>query len=240
LDPAEALIYFRAVFLATLFDFNGVLVDDEEVHLAAFREVLAPLGVEVSDQAYWERYIGFDDVGAFRAILADAGREVTERAVAELVVSKRPAYMSRARQSLAVFAGAADLVHRRAASGPVGIVSGALRDEVELGLDVLGVRAEVSFIVSAEDTTLCKPDPEGYEKGIRALGPAAKERARVLVIEDSVAGVVAAKTAGLTCLAVAHSFPEEALSRAGADVTLENIGLVGDDDLSELARRLHG
>jgi beta-phosphoglucomutase-like phosphatase (HAD superfamily) len=239
LDPAGGLIYSPAVFLATLFDFNGVLVDDEAVHLAAFREVLAPLGVGVSEQAYWQRYIGFDDVGAFRAILTDAGRDPTDRVVEELLQMKRPAYMSRARQSLSVFAGAAELVRRRATDGPVGIVSGALRDEVELGLDVLGVRAAVSFIVSAEDTTRCKPDPEGYEKGAQALGPAAAKRGRVLVIEDSVAGVVAAKAAGLTCLAVAHSYPEEALAEAGADLTREKIELVLDDDISALARTLH-
>ena len=61
--------------VSTLFDFNGVLVDDESVHLAAFREVVAPLGIVIDDATYAERYLGFDDAGAFRAMLADAGAE---------------------------------------------------------------------------------------------------------------------------------------------------------------------
>jgi beta-phosphoglucomutase-like phosphatase (HAD superfamily) len=84
------------VFPATIFDFNGVLVDDEAVHLEAFREVLAPLGVTVSDALYDERYLGFDDVGAFRAMLADAGLPHDEERVAALVRAKKPAYMARA------------------------------------------------------------------------------------------------------------------------------------------------
>ena len=66
---------------ATIFDFNGVLVDDEEVHLAAFRDALMPLGVDFSDKDYWERYIGFDDVGGFEAMLKDAGHLATREQV---------------------------------------------------------------------------------------------------------------------------------------------------------------
>jgi len=207
------------------------------VHLAAFREVLASLGVPFSDQAYWDRYIGFDDVGAFRAILSDAGRESPPSLIRELVERKKPLYMSRARQSLVPFANAADLVRRRADAGPVGVVSGALREEIELGLVVLGVRDVVGFVVSAEDTERCKPDPEGYEIGLARLGPAT-ERARVLVIEDSVAGVRAAKAAGARCLAVGHSTAPSELERAGADWTFRDLSCVTAEAIAELEREL--
>ncbi|HYO93121.1 MAG TPA: hypothetical protein VER33_01365, partial [Polyangiaceae bacterium] len=65
------------MFPATLFDYNGVLVDDEALHLEAFRDALAPLGIELTSEAYVERYLGFDDRGAFEAILKDAGRTPT-------------------------------------------------------------------------------------------------------------------------------------------------------------------
>src|SRR5690606_1948390 len=55
------------VFACTLFDYNGVLVDDEHVHLAAFQDALAPLGISLSEADYWDKYLGFDDVGAFEA-----------------------------------------------------------------------------------------------------------------------------------------------------------------------------
>jgi sugar-phosphatase len=118
------------------------------------------------------------------------------------------------------------------------VVSGALRDEIELGLGLLGVRDRVSFIVAAEDTTRCKPDPEGYEKAV-ALLPGI-ERWRVLVIEDSLAGVRAAKAAGLTCVAVAHSYPEAALLEAGADAVEKTIADLTDDLLSAVAAGLVG
>ncbi len=211
-----------------MFDYNGVLVDDEAVHLAAFRDALRPLGIDVSDADYWSRYIGFDDVGAFRAMLSDAGRVPTNELVVELVDAKRPLYLARAQAGLSVFEGAADWVRRRAAVGPVGIVSGALRDEIELGLEVLGVREHVQFIVSAEDTREGKPDPEGYRMGLSRLGSDA------VVIEDSVAGVVAAKAAGVPCIAVAHSYSEAELRAAGADRVRARIAELTEADFEEL------
>lgn len=215
--------------VATLFDFNGVLVDDEAVHLAGFRAVLAPLGITVTDEDYAERYLGFDDVGAFRAILTDAGRSPSDEEIARLVAAKVPEYMARIGASLVVFEGAAAIVRRRARLGVVGIVSGALRHEIEHALGVLGVAAEVAFIVSAEDTRACKPDPEGYLLGIRALERrGSTSLADVVVVEDSLAGIEAAKAAGLRCVAVAHSYPIERLREAGADAVVASLADLDD------------
>ena len=213
------------MFACTLFDFNGVLVDDERVHLAAFQDTLAPLGITLSEAEYWEKYLGFDDVGAFEAVLRAHGQAADRARVDELVRAKFPIYMRRAEQSLQVFEGAANLVARCADVGPVGVVSGALRPEVELGLRVLGVRSHVQFIVAAEDTQVSKPDPEGYLMGLRKLREQlpALEPHQVLVIEDSISGIEAAKSAGLTCVAVAHSYPESELRSAGADAVTAHV-----------------
>jgi HAD superfamily hydrolase (TIGR01509 family) len=228
------------VFPATFFDYNGVLVDDEDVHLEAFREVLAPLGVSVSEEAYWNTYIGFDDQGAFDAILEDAGRPATRAEIADLVEKKKPAYRRRAEGSLKGFAGAADLVRRRAARGPVLVVSGALRGEIQLGLEVLGVSDLVRSVVSAEDTRASKPDPDGYLSGIRLLAPSLGDRSRrTLVVEDSVAGVHSAKAAGLPCVAVTHSYPRERLEQAGADAVTDTLDAITDEMLDALYARLY-
>ncbi len=233
-------------FPAALFDFNGVLVDDEHVHLAAFRDVLRSLDIEVSDEAYRERYLGFDDVGAFRAILRDASeakgrpREPTPEEIQALVEAKKPRYLERARRQLSTFPGAAAVIGERAAVGPVGIVSGALRGEIELGLEVLGVRHLVSFVVSAEDTAACKPDPEGYLAGIAQLteriGPVAARQA--LVFEDSLAGIQSASRAGLHCVAVAHSYPREQLLEAGARWAVSRLEELGGEVLRGYWREL--
>jgi len=214
----------------TLFDYNGVLVDDEDVHFAAFREALVPRGIELTHEQYVERYLGFDDVGAFQAILIDAGETPTDDDVRELVDAKKPLYLARI-ADLRTFPGARDLVLRRAALGVVGVVSGALRNEIEIGLDRLGVRDAVRFVVSAEDTQACKPDPEGYLEALRRLG-ALGHKGPAVAIEDSIAGVEAAKRAGLRCVAVAHTYAPFELARAGADAVVPTLASLTDDTLA--------
>jgi HAD superfamily hydrolase (TIGR01509 family) len=230
------------MFPATLFDYNGVLIDDEAVHFAAFAEVLRPLGVELSEEAYFSRYIGFDDALAFRAVLTDAGRAVTDELVRALVESKKPAYLERAQRQLQPFQGATELVQQRAAAGPVGIVSGALRHEIELGLDVLGVRSQVSFVVAAEDARASKPDPQGYLIGIERLRELIPEAAaaRALVIEDTLAGVSAARAANLTCVAVAHSYSRDRLEQSEASAVVDSLTAVTPEFLTALFERDHG
>lgn len=229
-------------FPATLFDFNGVLVDDEHVHLEAFRDALAPRGITVTEKDYWEKYLGFDDVGAFEAILIDNGQEPTPSAVRDLVEAKKPHYMSRARAGLKTFPGAAELIRARAEAGPVAVVSGALTQEIEFGLTHLGVRELVVHIVSAEDTSVSKPDPEGYEKGVEFLSRSVGREAalRALVIEDSPAGIQAAKAVGLPVVALAHSYPVNELRDTPADLVLDRLVDVTPERLAELYQRLYG
>lgn len=230
------------MFPATFFDFNGVLVNDEVVHFETFREVVAGLGVSLSEHDYLHKYLGFDDAGAFRAILEDAGQTVSAEQLAQLIEAKRPLYMTRARANLPTFAGAAELVRRRAAAGPALVVSGALRDEVELGLEVLGVRSSILSIVSAEDTKVCKPDPEGYLLGIAYLAERGQEAAarRAIVIEDSLAGVEAAKAASLPCIGVTHTYSERELKGSGVDAVVTSLAGIDDALLASLYRKLYG
>lgn len=225
------------MFSATLFDYNGVLVDDEHVHLAAFQDVLAPLGIHLDEQAYWDHYLGFDDPNGFREALRRHGRPIDEAHVAELVALKKPCYLRRAKDVLRGFPGAAELLRARADVGPVVIVSGALEDEIVLGLQVLNAASCVQKIVSSEHTSKSKPDPEGYELGLvhlAALG-VRDARAETVVFEDSLDGIRAAKAAGLCCIGIGHSYPVAKLKEAGADATVGKIAQVDED----LLRRVY-
>lgn len=229
------------MFPATLFDYNGVLADDELVHLEAFRDTVRPLGIEISEADYLERYLGFDDKGAFEALLVESGRSASTSDVLALVEAKRPHYMDRARRGLVTFPGAAEAVRRRSAHGPVVVVSGALREEIELGLAQLGVRDLVVHIVSAEDTRRSKPDPEGYLMARQyLLENGIPDAAHALVIEDSLDGISAAKAAGLPCVAVAQSYSRERLSSSGADLVVDVIADVDDETLDRLYASLRG
>lgn len=209
---------------AILFDFNGVLVDDEPIHLEMFQRVLGEEGIALSSEDYYRDYLGLDDRGAFGAMLQKAGETPTVPRLMRLIARKASYYQERMRQSgYPFFPGAAELVAELAAAGRMlGIVSGALSEEVESALRQAGLRDRFKILVTAEDVTEGKPDPEGYRRALEGLNslPPLPERLlhphEVLAIEDSPAGLAAAADLGLPTLAVAHTYPPHRLRMADA------------------------
>jgi len=217
---------------AILFDFNGVILDDEPIHLRLFNEGLAPLGYRIDAADYYEKYVGFDDADGFTAAVADQGGDLDRGLLDRLIREKAARYQTLMDSHPPLFPGAAELIRRLVDRYPLAIASGALREEIEGVLATAGLADCFQVIVAAEDVTHGKPDPEGYLVALAALCRGREPDLtadRCLVIEDTVAGVVAAKAAGMRCLAVAHTYPAERLYRADlvrptlAAVTLEEI-----------------
>jgi HAD superfamily hydrolase (TIGR01509 family) len=96
---------------------------------------------------------------------------------------------------------------------PVAVVSGAARAEIEPVLEAAGLRDAVSVIVSADDVVNGKPEPEGYLRALELLNEGLQP-AEVVVFEDTEAGVAAAKTAGMRCIAVLGTLPAKRLAAA--------------------------
>jgi HAD superfamily hydrolase (TIGR01509 family) len=217
---------------AILFDFNGVILDDEPIHLRLFNEGLAPLGYRIDAADYYDKYVGFDDTDGFAAAVADQGGNLDRAVLDRLIREKAVRYQALMDSRPPLFPGAAELIRRLAHRYPLAIASGALRGEIEGVLATVGLADSFQVIVAAEDVSRGKPDPEGYLIALAALrhgGQPALTADRCLVIEDTVAGVVAAKAAGMRCLAVAHTYPAERLHQADlvrptiAAVNLEEI-----------------
>ena len=210
--------------VAVLFDFNGVLVDDEEIHFEAFRRVLARLGVPITRRLYDARYLALDDCTACAAALRDAGvpaRRRTRAAVVTFVARKRRQYrVLSGERGIVVEPGAARLVRALARRLPLAVVSGAARAEVRDALRQARLLAAFACIVAAENVRRSKPHPEGYRRALRLLrrtGRLAGAGGRGCVaIEDSPGGIRAARAAGLAVLGVATSYPPAVLRRAGA------------------------
>jgi beta-phosphoglucomutase len=203
-----------------LYDFNGVIADDEPVHQLLLQRVLADEGIPVTDAEYHETYLGYDDWGCFTEAFRRAGRTIDPAGVAALVRKKSALYDAYIDSHLVLFPGAVESVAAMAARFPLGIVSGALRPEIERICGVAGIIGRFALVVSAEDTRRCKPHPEGYLTALawRNL-QLAPEGVRIgaeacVVIEDSVAGVQAAKAAGMRCVAVTHSYRADELKAA--------------------------
>ena len=225
---------------ALVFDFNGVLVDDEPVHLRMFQHALEQEGIRLADEDYYAKYLGFDDRGCFAAVLAAAGQRPDPARVMRLVARKAAFYQEAIhRDGYPFFPGAVELVRSAADGGlMLALVSGALREEVEQALRQESLRRLFKILVTAEDVAEGKPDPEGYRRALAGLNaePPLPERLlhphEVLAIEDSPAGLQAARGAGFTTLGVAQTYAAERL--VDADFTVESLAGLG---LEALQRR---
>ncbi len=199
---------------AILFDFNGVIIDDEPQHCDALIITLAEHGVPLDRETYYRDYLGFDDRECFRFGLAGAGRPADAGTITAAIEQKATHYERSVRRAMTLIPGAADFIRAAAAAGyRLGIVSGALRREIDLMLGVAGLRAQFDVVVAAEDVPACKPDPAGYLRALEALGVAS---ARCVVIEDSRPGLDAARAAGLRCAMLTTSHPADELADADA------------------------
>lgn len=212
---------------AVIFDFNGVLVDDESVHFDLFREVLEQEGVVITYQDYHDRYLGYDDAGCFEHVLADHGQPYDDARIADMIARKGRRYFEVAEKGLKYFPDAAATLRRMSDRYPVAINSGALKAEIVFTLEKLGLRDRVSAIIAAEDALRCKPDPAGYVQALDALRLAhpslGLQPAACLVIEDSLAGLQSAKGAGMKAVGITQTYPAADLTGAGADATIDGL-----------------
>jgi beta-phosphoglucomutase len=217
---------------AVIFDFNGVLVDDEVVHFELFREVLTQEGVQITQGDYHERYLGYDDRGCFAAALGDAGQQFDHERLNALIARKAQRYVEVAEQGLRYFPFAAEALAVMASRWPVAICSGALRPEIEYALKRLNRRDQITAIIAAEDAHKCKPDPAGYLQTLHALRaytrsmtPSAPqlEAQGCLVIEDSLAGIISAKGAGMWAVGITHTYNAPQLRQSGADAVINGL-----------------
>ena len=221
---------------ALIFDFDGVVVDSEPIHLAGFRRVLAPEGIPITEDEYYTKYLGFDDHDCFAAVGRDKGKTFTEERIADLTADKTAAVKEAIATSIQALPGAVELIRAAAAAGvPLAICSGALRDEIALAAKTLGVLGLFDEIISAEDVHRGKPDPEGYALAAERLAatrscPIAPERC--IVIEDTAAGIESARSAGMKVLAVTTTCPRAAL--AAADRIVDSLEHVTLNSLADL------
>jgi len=218
---------------AVIFDFDGVIADTEPIHLKAAQHVLADAGIALAARDYYQRYLGFDDAGMFRAIAADRRISLDNRAIAELVDRKSQVVLSLIDEGSLLFAGVTECVRRCAAAVPLAIASGALGHEIDLILRRIGLREAFQVIVGAEDAPRSKPAPDPYVRAIEMLRevvlPNDLAAGQCVAIEDSHWGLESARAAGVRCVAVAHTYPADALRGADFvantldDITLERL-----------------
>jgi HAD superfamily hydrolase (TIGR01509 family) len=192
---------------AVVFDLDGTLIDTEPRSRVMWTWLLEEHGVE-------------PEPGLVASFAGRRGREVLAELIhlfpgrtADELFEQALSYRHRPdAPGVRHVPGAVELVRAlRGADVPLGVATSARRDYAEGLLAELGIRDCFGAVVTADDVTVGKPDPEGFLAACAGLG-AAPERS--VGFEDAPAGVEAVKAAGMTCVGVTTTLPAEALARA--------------------------
>ena len=212
--------------LGVVFDFDGVIADTEALHLRAYQETLSEKGISLSKSEYFERYLGYDDVGVVTAVGRDQGVMLEQSEIAQLIEAKGHRFESLVGTDQMLFPGSAECVQRLASQTKLAIASGALHDEIERILTATSLRQYFEVIVAADDVERPKPAPDGY---LRAVSHLAHDHAppapnSYVAIEDSQWGLIAARAAGLKTIGITNTYPGSRLRDADVVVnTLDEV-----------------
>ncbi|MEQ1934393.1 MAG: HAD family phosphatase [Fimbriimonadaceae bacterium] len=210
-------------YQAVIFDWNGVLIDDEELHEFAFREVLRRAGGDLTHSDYVRCFAGRTDELGFEEY-KNSKPFTTLDDVYNLIERKRKIYEEAINAKASFYPNAAEVVDKASISGmKIGIVTGSPLREVKSSIARLNTNSAPNVIISSDDIESSKPDPEGFLLAAKILHISPKN---CLVIEDSPSGVKAAKQAGMYCIAITNTHSIEQLQGADSIVSsLDEIDL---------------
>lgn len=214
---------------AILFDFNGVIIDDEPVQMRAYQEVLKEHGIDLSEEDYLAS-LGMDDHTFVRNAFKVKGLPEPNGKTDEIVDAKFAKWKESVTSKLPLFEGIENFVEKCAREFALGIVSMATRREIDHVLEMSGMAKHFSTIVSSEHVVNCKPDPECFRIGFReidavriAQGHLPMVHEDCLVIEDTPPGVKAAIGADLQALGVTNTVSADELRNAGARAVAKDL-----------------
>lgn len=215
---------------AVLFDLNGVLIDDEALHERAFANVLGKRDVWLTHAQYMQYFAGKSDRDGFNGF-GNVNATNLRDELDKLMIEKSAAYETLAARGLQVYDGAALLVRSLYGLGhDLGLVTGSYRREAVVALRHMGIVDLFKVIVTAEDIVRGKPSPESFLLAAKTLNRIPRE---CVVIEDSPSGVIAARRAGMHCIAVASTHKPAELKDA-SDI-VGSIVEVSESRINELS-----
>ena len=192
---------------AFLFDLNGTMIDDMQYHIRAWHDILNSLGANISMERMKEECYGKNEELLDRMF---PGR-FSDKEKSRMSMKKETAYQNVFRPHLKLINGLNELMERASNKGiSMAIGSAAIMYNIDFVLDGLNIRHYINAIVSADDVTVSKPDPETYLKCAELLG---KNPDECIVFEDSPKGVEAAANAKMQCVVLTTMHTSEEFSR---------------------------
>ena len=204
---------------AVLWDMDGVLVDSGDFHFIAWADAIAREGLPPYTRAQFNASFGMDNRGVLTMLL---GREPELAWLARVSDEKEAAFRDAIRGKAAPLPGVVPWLARLKTAGVrQAVASSAPPPNIDLLIDTMDLRQYFNAVVSTWGMR-GKPDPGVFLEAARQVGVPPQ---RCLVVEDAIAGVTAAKRAGMACLAVTNTNTREAL--AAADLIIDSLLNIG-------------
>jgi len=198
-------------FDAVIFDMDGVIVNSEPVHEVAFLEIWQEMGYGETHGIRFPDFLGKSDRAVWETFI-DKHRPT--QSIEELTVLKEDRLIQLLRDKQPIFDGIPTLVRRLAKHLPLAHASGSVHRIINEVLAMRDLRRYFCCTASSEDVANSKPEPDVFLLAAERLNV---KPASCCVIEDTVAGVIAGKAAGMTVMGITNTFKSEALGQAGAD-----------------------
>jgi beta-phosphoglucomutase len=186
---------------AILFDFDGVIADTDNQHIAAWQRTLSTMGWQVADEVA-ARATEIDDRLFLAGLFAKHGLHSDK--IDEWVRRKQVLTVKMLKDSPRLYPGVADLIRRLHGRVRLAVVSGTWRENIQAVLDSSGLAGSFETIVGKEDVASVKPEPEAYLLALRRLRVSARA---TVALEDSPSGLASARAAGIRVIAVGHRHP---------------------------------
>jgi HAD superfamily hydrolase (TIGR01509 family) len=191
-----APLYTPPMVRGILWDNDGVLVDTERLYLRATQDILRTIGIDMRDEDYVNNLMRG---GSAFSLAEDRG--VDEATIEKLRRERNDLYADLLHAEVSIRDGIEETLALFFGKVPMGIVSTSRRMHLDIIMDKTGLRKYFDFIIANEDFEHGKPHPEPYLLGLKRIGLPASA---CVAIEDSGRGVLSAKAAGLTCIAIPH------------------------------------
>ena len=182
---------------AVLWDLDGTLVDSEEFHWLSWRDTIRPEGVELTYEQFLASFGQRND----RIVPVWLGADVDVERMRRIGEDKEAEFRRLAEtHGLVPLAGAKEwLVALKAAGWKQAIASSAPRQNVDMMLRAAGLEGYLDAVVSADDVTRGKPDPQVFLTAAARVGVPPD---RCIVVEDAAAGIEGARRAGMRSIGV--------------------------------------
>ncbi len=205
---------------AVLFNFNGVIIKDGLIHIQLIDEILVQENLQPQRVKEREDFLGIGSRAYLQNLLKNRGRVVTEAYMAQLLTRKAQAYVLELEklEKLPLYSGIEDVIFQiRSRHLKMALVSDALSLEIEMVLTSAKLAEYFPVIVSGDDISSDKPNPEGYLLAVERLNQIYPELNlepdECLVIENTRTGIQAAKRAQMQVVGVANTYPFQMLHR---------------------------